>query len=29
MYGASMGELSVHIITTANPLPTMIWQKNW
>jgi hypothetical protein len=27
MYGASMGELSVHIITTANPLPTMIWQK--
>ena len=27
MYGASMGELSIHIVTAANPTPTMIWQK--
>ena len=26
MYGASIGELSIHIVTAANPTPTMIWQ---
>ena len=26
MYGASVGELSIHIVTAANPTPTMIWQ---
>ena len=27
MYGASIGELSIHVVTAANPAPTMIWQK--
>ena len=26
MYGASIGELSIHIVTDTNPTPTMIWQ---
>jgi hypothetical protein len=27
MYGASMGELSIHIVASTNPALTMIWQK--